>query len=139
VVQVKPELGTDPFELAGLNVQLTASTSVSQRPKSPLAAVWSWNSLIVAEVKDTSVMTSVQFGFGQPGAPGTGLTGAAVVVEMVTFPFLMSPAGTGVAPTSVTGAGFCPGAWFPPWFVHVEVVPPVAVRTCRVSKFPRPA
>lgn len=45
----------------------------------------------------------------------------------------MSPAGTGVSPTNVTGAGFCPGAWVPPWFVHVEAVPSDAVRTCRVA------
>ena len=54
VEQVKPESGTGPFDVGGLNVQFTVSTRVSQRPNSPSAAVWSWNSLIVAEVKDTS-------------------------------------------------------------------------------------
>jgi hypothetical protein len=61
------------------------------------------------------------------------------VDKIVTFPFLMSSASTGVAPTSVTGAGFWPSAWFPPLFVHVLAVLPVAVRTCRLSKVPRRA
>jgi len=57
-------------------------------------------------VNATSVIVSVHLVFGQPGAPGIGLVGGAVVVEIVTFPFLMSPALTGVAPVVVTGAGF---------------------------------
>src|SRR6266508_3082576 len=138
-MQLNPELGTEPSDVAGLKVQFTVSTSVSQRPNAPSPAVWSCNSRIVADVNDTSVMSSRQFELGQPGAPGTGVTGRSVVVVMVTLPFLMSPAGTGVAPTTVTGAGFCPGAWLPPWLVHVDVVFPVAVSTCSESKFPRPA
>jgi hypothetical protein len=62
-VQVKPELGTGPLEVGGLNVQLAVRTSVSQRPNSPLAGVWSWNSRIVADENSTSSMVSVQFGF----------------------------------------------------------------------------
>ena len=95
-MQVKPVRGTGPFDVAGLNVQLTESTSspVSNIPFS----FESWKSWIEADVNDTSVTTSVQFELGQPGAPGTGLTGAAVVVEMVTFPFLMSPAGSAFRP-----------------------------------------
>jgi hypothetical protein len=137
-VQVK--LVTVPFEVAGLNVQLAVRTSVSHTPNSPVPAFWSWNSRIVADVKLTSVIVSVQLEFGQPGAPGIGDVGKSVVVMMVTFPFLMSPAGTGVAPTSVTGAGFWPGASFDPdGVVQVETVFPVAVRTWRLSKFPSPA
>jgi hypothetical protein len=138
-MQVKPELGTEPFDVDGSNVQVAVNTSVSQRPNSPSAGVWSWNSLIVAAVNVTSVMSSRQFEFGQPGAFGTGVTGGSVSDVIVTFPFLMSSASTGVAPTKVTGAGFWPGAWFPPWFVQVLTVLPVAVRTYRLSKFPRPA
>ena len=131
---------TVPFEVAGSNVQVAVRTSVSHRPNSPVPVFWSWNSRIVADVNDTSVMVSVQLEFGQPGASGTGEVGAAVIVVMVTFPFLMSPAGTGVDPTSVTGAGFWPGDSFDPdGVVHVETVFPLAVRTWRLSKFPSPA
>jgi hypothetical protein len=35
-----------------------------------LAGVWFWNSLIVDDVNATSLMSSVQFGVSQPGAPG---------------------------------------------------------------------
>jgi hypothetical protein len=126
---VKPELGTDPFEVGGLNVQLTVTTTV------PF-----WDSVIVADVKATSVMVSVHLVFGQPGAPGIGLVGALVVVVNVTLPFLMSLAGTEVVPVSVTDAGFCPGGWVAPaGFVHVAVGFPVAVRFWVVSKFPSPA
>jgi hypothetical protein len=135
-VQVKPDVGTEPLDVGGLNVQFTVSTTVSNVP----FASWSWLTVIVADVNDTSVILSIQLEFGQPGDPGTGDVGAAVVVEMVTFPFLMSLASTGVDPTSVTGAGFWPGASFDPdGVVHVETVPPVAVRVCSVSKFPSPA
>jgi hypothetical protein len=105
-VQVKPDVGTAPFDVGGLNAQFTVSTSVSNVP----FASWSWLSLIVAEVNAMSVMASVQFGLGQPGAPGMGVTGAPVVVLIVTFPFLMSSAGTAVPPEVVVGAGFWPGA-----------------------------
>lgn len=134
------KLLTFPFEVDGSNVQVAVRTSVSQRPNSSEPAFWSWYSRIVADVKLTSVIVSVQPEFGQPGAPGTGDAGASVDVMMVTFPFLMSSASTGVAPTSVTGAGFWPGASFDPdGVVHVETVFPVAVRTWRLSKFPSPA
>jgi hypothetical protein len=69
-VQVKPELGTSLLDAGGLNVQFAVSTRVSQRPNSPLAGVWFWNSLIVDDVNATSLMSSVQFGVSQPGAPG---------------------------------------------------------------------
>jgi hypothetical protein len=45
-----------------------------------------------------SVMFSVQDEPGQSGAPAIGVAGGFVVVEIVTFPFLMSLAGIVVAP-----------------------------------------
>jgi len=67
-------------------------------------------------------MVSVHLAFGQPGAPGIGLTGALVVVVSVTFPFLMSLAGTAVTPLSVTAAGFCPGRCVAPaGFVQIDL------------------
>src|SRR6266545_2754130 len=122
-VQVKPDVGTAPSDVGGSNVQFTVSTSVSNEP----FASWSWLSLIVAEVNAISSMVSVQFGLGQPGAPGMGVTGAFVVVVIVTFPFLILLAGTAVPPEVVVGAGFWPGEGFSPLFVHVETVFPVAV------------
>lgn len=137
-VQVKPEDGTDPFDVGELNVQFTVSTS------SPASNVpfWfeSWKSVIVADVNAMSVMFSVHCGFGQSGAPGIGVVGGLVVVLIVTFPFLMSPAGIAVDPVTLTSAGFCPGGWVAPaGFVHVDVGFAVAVSTCSVSKFPSPA
>lgn len=138
VVKVKPDAGTVPLDVAGLKVTCTVSTS-SPGSNVPLPFA-SWKSWIVADVNATSVMVSVQFGFGQPGAPGIGDVGAFVVVVIVTFPFLMSPAGIAVDPVKVTGAGFWPGGWFAPaGFVHVAVTFPVALSVCRVLKFPRPA
>jgi hypothetical protein len=102
VVQVKLELGTAPFDVGELNVQFTVRTRVSNEP----FASWSWLSLIVAEVNAMSTMDSVHCGLGQPGAPGIGVTGAPVVVVIVTFPFLISLAGTAVPPETVVGAGF---------------------------------
>ena len=97
---MKPELGTGPFDVGGLNVEFTVTTTE-----------FCWDSWIVAEVNATSVMVSVHFVFGQLGAPRIGLTGALVVVVRVTSPFLMSLAGIDVVPVSVTAAGFCPGGW----------------------------
>jgi hypothetical protein len=71
-VQVKPDLGTTPLEVAGLNLQFTVSTS-SPESNVPFAFA-SWNSMIVAEVKATSVMFSVHCALGQPGVPGIGVT-----------------------------------------------------------------
>ena len=133
---MKPDSGTRPLDVGGLNVTLTVSTSVSNEP---LPSV-SWNTWIVADVNAMSVMFSVQLGFGQSGAPGIGVTGGAVVVVIVTLPFLMSLLGTAVDPVTVTGAGLWPGGWFAPaGFVQVAVGFAVAVSTCCVSKFPRPA
>ena len=95
---------TAPFEVGALNVQETVNTSV------PAGC----STVIVAEVKAKSVMSSVQLGLGQPGAPGIGVTGPSVVTENATLPFLISDAGIDWLPLTVTGAGFWPGAWFPP-------------------------
>ena len=61
-MQVKPERGAAPSDVAGLNVQFTVSTSVSSGPNSPALAFWSWNSRIVAAVNETSVMSSHRVG-----------------------------------------------------------------------------
>src|SRR5262249_9221277 len=87
VVKVKPEAGTEPLDVGGLKVTFTVSTS-SPGSNTPLPFE-SWKSWIVADVNATSVMFSVHIGFGQPGAPGIGVTGAPVTVVIVTFPFLM--------------------------------------------------
>jgi len=106
-VQVTLEVGTGPFDVGELNVQFTVSTS---SPGSNVPFPFeSWNNVIVADVNAMSVMFSVQFGFGQSGAPTTGVTGGFVVVAIVTLPFLMAPAGTAVDPVTVTAAGFWPG------------------------------
>jgi hypothetical protein len=48
-----------------------------------------------------------------------------VTVEIVTFPFLMSPAGTAVAPVNVAWLGFWPGGCVAPaGLVQLAVGPP---------------
>jgi hypothetical protein len=106
-VQVKPLAGTAPLLVAGLNVQFTVSWS-SPGSNVPFAFA-SWNNVIVADVNAISVMFSVHPGLGQSGAPGIGVAGGFVVVAIVTFPFLMSPAGTAVDPDTLASAGFWPG------------------------------
>ena len=61
--------------------------------------------VIVALVNVTSVMFSIQFEFGQPGAPGIGVSGAEVVTLKATLPFLISEAGIAWEPVNVTSAG----------------------------------
>ena len=137
-MQVKPELGTGPFDVGGLNVQLTVSTS-SPGSKMPFA-LESWNTVIVADVYARSVMSSVHCGFGQSGAPRIGVVGGFVTVVIVTFPFLMSLTGIVVDPDTSASAGFWPGGWVAPaGFVHVDVGFAVAVTFCCVVKFPSPA
>ena len=97
------------------NVQLTASTVTPP-----------WLTVSVALVNATSVIVSVQFGFGHPGAPGMGVTGPSVMTSNGVLPFLISLAGIDWVPVRVTSAGFCPGASFPPWFVQVAVGVPHA-------------
>lgn len=72
VVKVQPDCGTVPLDVGGLKVTFTVITVAP-----------CWESVIVADVNATSVMFSVQFGFGQPGAPGIGVTGGSVVVVIV--------------------------------------------------------
>ena len=101
-MQVTLELGTVPFEVAGLKVQLTVSTMVG-------GIVTGCSTVITALVNATSVIVSVQFEFGQPGAPGIGDTGGFVVTLNETLPFLILDAGMAWDPVKVTEAGFCPG------------------------------
>ena len=64
------------------------------------------STVMVALVNATSVIVSVQRGFGHPGAPGIGDTGGSVVTLNETLPFLISDAGIAWLPVSVTEAGF---------------------------------
>src|SRR6266536_1067750 len=85
-------------------------------------------------------MVSVQCEFGQSGAPGMGLTGAAVFTLNARFPFLMSLPGRPSTPVSVTSAGFWPGGCVAPaGLVHCDVGVPVAVTAMTTSPFPKPA
>jgi hypothetical protein len=97
--------------------------------------------VIVALVKARSVIVSVQFEFGQPGAPAIGLFGGGLVVTVnVTLPFLTSDAGRDCEPETETGAGFCPGGCeFPEGLVQVAVAFAVAARFTRTSPAPSPA
>lgn len=97
VAQVTVFAGTEPFEVAGLNEQLTVSTTTP----------WGCRTRRVALVNCTSVLVSVQSGCGHPGAPGIDETGAAVVTLNATFPFLISLAGIASVPVRVTSAGAC--------------------------------
>jgi hypothetical protein len=97
--------------------------------------------VIVALVKARSVIVSVQFGFGQPGAPAIGLFGGGWVVTVkVTLPFLTSDAGIACEPETETGAGFCPGGCeFPDGLVQMALALAVAARFTRTSPAPSPA
>ena len=75
--------GTAPLVVAGVNVQLTVSTVVPG----------GCSTVIVAVVKDTSVIVSVHCGFGHSGAPGIGVTAAAVRTSKETLPFFIAPSG----------------------------------------------
>jgi len=70
------------------------------------------STVIVALVKATFVIVSVQLELGQPGAPWIGLVGGFVVTENVTLPLMIDDFGIDCEPVSVTDAGFCPGGWF---------------------------
>jgi hypothetical protein len=99
-VQLTSCFATAPFVVGELNVQFTVRTTVPG----------GCSTVIIALVNATSVIVSVQFGFGQPGAPGIGDSGAPVVVPNGVLPFLISLAGIDCDPVSVTSAGFWPGA-----------------------------
>jgi hypothetical protein len=64
-------VGTVPSDVAGVNEQVRVKTTLF-----PPAGCWT---VIVVDVNDTSVMVSVRLRLGQPGAPGIGLTGGAVL------------------------------------------------------------
>jgi hypothetical protein len=85
-VHVTVLFGTDPFEVAGLNVQVAVNTVVP-------GGCWT---VTVALVNETSVIVSVQFTPGHSGAPGIGDTGGSVVTANATLPFLISPLGKAV-------------------------------------------
>jgi len=95
-VQLTVAVGTAPFEVAGLKVQLTVSTVVP-------GGCWT---VMVALVNDMSVMISVQLVLGHPGAPGIGDVGALVVTVNGVLPFIISLAGIASLPVTVIGAGF---------------------------------
>jgi hypothetical protein len=123
-VQVTLPLGTVPSLVGEENAQFTVSTTV------PIGC----STVIVALVNATSVMSSVESGFGQSGAPGIGETGASVVTLNPTLPFLISDAGidcmpvmSAAPPTSARGASPCRGqrlpacleSWADLLFVHL--------------------
>jgi len=112
-VQVTLAAGTTPFEVAGLNEQVTVRTIVGG----------GCSTVMTALVNDMSVIISVHDELGQSGAPGIGVVGEFVVTLNGVLPFLISLAGMDTLPVTVTGAGFCPGAWnvLPPGFPHVPV------------------
>ena len=82
--------GTAPFVVAELNVHATVRTRVPA----------GWSTVMVALVNAMSVMSSVQFGFGQSGAPAIGVAGAFVVTLNGVLPFLSSLAGMDSLPVN---------------------------------------
>src|SRR5262249_25595097 len=90
-------------------------------------------------VNAISVMASVQLEFGQSGAPGMGEVGGLVVTLNCALPFLIALAGIPTLPVTVTGAGFRPGAWFPPLFEQTAGGLAVAARLTCTSPNPSPA
>ena len=88
--------GTAPLLVGKAKEQVTVSTSV------PCGC----STVITADVKAKSVMSSVQFGLGQSGAPAIGVTGGVVVTPNGVVPFLIADAGMAWLPVTVIGAGF---------------------------------
>jgi hypothetical protein len=127
-VQVTVPPGTGPFEVGGLNLQLTVRTTVPG----------GCSTVSVALVNARLSIDSVQFEFAQSGAPAI-VAGAEVVLTLNgVVPFLISVFGISWVPVNVIGAGFWPGEAFPPLFVHVDVTFPVAVSVILTSAFPSP-
>src|SRR5438445_4301726 len=95
---------------------------------------------MTALMNDMSVMISVHDELGQSGAPGIGVVGEFVVTLNGALPFLSSLAGIDTLPVTVTGAGFCPGAWnvLPPGFPHVPVGFAIAEMLTSTSPNPSP-
>jgi len=92
----------------------------------------------VADVNAMSVIVADQLLFGQPACCGVGCAGGFVVTLNETLPFLIWLEGIAVLPVTLTEAGFCPGAVFPPWFVQSAVGLAVALSVATRSPFPSP-
>jgi hypothetical protein len=90
---------------------------------------------MVADVKAKSVIAAVQLALGHPACAGVGCAGGSVVTLKARLPFLISLAGSDWLPVTVTSPGFWPGAWLPPWFVHVVVGSAVDAAGDRVEGF----
>jgi hypothetical protein len=95
--------------------------------------------VMVADVKAMSVIAVDQLALGHPACAGVGCAGGSVVTLKARLPFLISLAGSDWLPVTVASPGFWPGAWLPPWFVHVVVGSAVAVSVISTSPLPRPA
>ena len=96
--------GTLPLLVCGSKVQLTVSTVL------PTGC----SIVRVALVKARSSIVSVQFEFGQSGAPEISGLGAWVVTLKGVVPFLISLPGIAWLPVTLSGAGFWPGDGLPP-------------------------
>jgi hypothetical protein len=121
--------GTPPLADAGEIVHDTVSTRVPG----------GCSTVMVALVNARSVIVSVHWVLGQPGAPGITVGGATVTTLKGVLPFLISDAGIAWLPVTVMGAGFWPGAWFAlPGLEHVAVTSAVAVRVTSTSPLPKP-
>ena len=67
-----------------------------------MVSVQGWYTVIVALVNSSSVISAVQFALGHPASAAVGWSGAPVVAENATFPFLISPLGMKSTPVRVT-------------------------------------
>jgi hypothetical protein len=121
-------LGTLPSDVAGSKLQVMTRTTV------PMGC----STVSVALVNATSSIDTVQFAFGQSGAPAIVAGADVVLTPNGVVPFLISDFGMTCVPVRVMGAGFCPGAAFPPKFVQVEMTFPVALSETNTSSFPSP-
>lgn len=130
--QVTACLDTGPLMVGGANVQEITSATLGG----------GCSTVIVADVKARSVITSVHCGLGQSGAPVIGLGDGGLVVTLNgVLPFLISEAGIdcGVADTA-TGAGLCPGGCVcPAGLVQVATGLATAVIPITISWKPSPA
>src|SRR2546425_13192666 len=50
-----------------------------------------------------------------------GFAGGSDTTQNDRWPFLMAEAGNPVTLPTATCAGFCPGAWLPPWLLQIAV------------------
>lgn len=98
---------------------------------------------MVARVNAISTIVSVQFVFGQFGAPAMGEGGGFDVTINAALPLLIALAfalaGIATLPVTVTGAGFCPGAELLPLLVQTAIGFAVAERFTSTSPNPSPA